>query len=141
MIVAENPDSYDLFLETTPRTSNNATTQFLKLAIYFLSNNLLNPFKALEINDELYSWFKMGDNQRLLMGMLSTRIPTIDAVVEGLFLSALRAEDLVFSRTILESGLNPDIILPQLIFNQYGEYKTRVTRTPLQMMVQGTIFV
>jgi hypothetical protein len=113
MPITEDGEIFSLIGQIIGPDSSSATTQFLKLAIYFLSNKLFDEDTDTycNINDELLRWFKLGNHHRLLRGILSARTPTIDALAEGLFASALRAEDLASSRMFLECGLSPNIVL------------------------------
>jgi ankyrin repeat protein len=138
MPVTEEDDIYSLIRQITGWDSSSATTQFLKLAIYYLSNKLFDPNTDAysNLNDELLRWFKIGNHHRLLRVILSSRTPTIDALAEGLFASALRAEDLAFSRIFLESGLNPDI---KLRHNEYPNKRYSETwfhGTPLKLAIR-----
>ncbi|PQE32366.1 multiple ankyrin repeats single kh domain protein [Rutstroemia sp. NJR-2017a WRK4] len=138
MPITEEDEIYSLIGQIIGCDSSSATTQFLKLAIYFLSNKLFHEFtdEYWKTNDELLRWFKIGNHHRLLRGILSSRTPTIDALAEGLFASALRAEDLALSRIFLESGLNPDIHLEHLEYP--NEYLIRIVfqGTPLKLATQ-----
>ncbi|PQE13394.1 multiple ankyrin repeats single kh domain protein [Rutstroemia sp. NJR-2017a BVV2] len=140
MPITEEDEICSLIGQIIGWDSSSATTQFLKLAIYFLSNKLFDKDTDIywNINDELLRWFKIGNHHRLLRGILSSRTPTIDALAEGLFASAVKAEDLAFSRIFLESGLNPDIEIGHCekhgdkhsieIYHSYG--------TPLNLAIQ-----
>ena len=145
MPVSDDSEIFDtlrILTSTKPWVTSSATAQFLKLAMYLLSNKLFDfdHQTILQVNDALFSWFKMDHNHLLLRSILSSKIPTIDAFAEGLFHSALRAEDLAFSKMFLELGLNPDIILLHIrsIIVRGGEPFDRedISSTPLQMMVK-----
>lgn len=85
----------------------------LKLMVYHLSNNLFEPYDLGKprkiVCDEILKWFQMGDNYLILKRILSNRIPTIDAFAEGIFRSALTAQDRGISKIFLQSGVNPNI--------------------------------
>ncbi|CZR66358.1 uncharacterized protein PAC_16259 [Phialocephala subalpina] len=86
-----------------------ATLEILKVTVYLLSNNLLDNGDL--ICDELLKWFQMGDNHLLLAAILSHKMPTIEAFAEGIFASALQAEDQRMVRVFLDSGMNPGIVI------------------------------
>jgi ankyrin repeat protein len=89
------------------------TVECLKLMVYHLSNNLFEPYDVDDsrkiVCDEILKWFQMGDNYLILKCILSNRIPTIDAFAEGIFRSALTAQDRGISKIFLQSGMNPNI--------------------------------
>ncbi|PQE14393.1 multiple ankyrin repeats single kh domain protein [Rutstroemia sp. NJR-2017a BBW] len=138
MPVTEDDDIYSLIRQIIGEDSSSATTQFLELAIYFLSNKLFDKYtdEYWKLNDELLRWFKIGNHHRLLRGILSSRTPTIDALAEGLFASALRAEDLALSRIFLESGLKPDIELSFFEYTTENRYGVIFRGTPLKVATQ-----
>jgi ankyrin repeat protein len=137
MPVADDTAIIKLLWQIIPLDSGGHTVELLKLVIYFLSNKLFNEYadEYLNLNDELLRWFKIWKHHRLLRGILSFRTPTIDALAEGLFASALRAEDLAFSRIFLELGLNPDM---PLVYESTNEKyrKGRFIGNPLKLAIQ-----
>ncbi|KAH7413530.1 ankyrin repeat-containing domain protein [Cadophora sp. MPI-SDFR-AT-0126] len=107
------------------------TVEFLKLIVYYLSNKLFEPSEDDKsrqfVCDEILKWFQMGDNYLVLKRILSNRIPTIDAFAEGIFESALQAQDRGISRIFLESGMNPNI--------KFTRGGWRDKRTALQLVI------
>jgi ankyrin repeat protein len=104
----------------------SATTDILKLTVYLLSNKLLNHDVSFNyvagrlVCNELLKWFQLGDNYLVLKAILSHKLPTIEALAEGVFASAVKLGDRQIVRILLDFGMNPDIIVPQsLNFYQY----------------------
>ncbi|PQE29210.1 multiple ankyrin repeats single kh domain protein [Rutstroemia sp. NJR-2017a BBW] len=87
------------------------TLAFLNLAVFLLSNNLLEDEVADRINDGLFQWLKQDENHSFLRFILCNKMPTIDAFIEGIYASAIRAGNLAVVRIMLEGGLNPDILI------------------------------
>jgi ankyrin repeat protein len=103
------------------------TLEFLNLAVFLLSNNLLGNEVADRINDELFRWLRQDENHPFLRFMLSNKMPTIDAFVEGIFSSAIGAGNVVVVRIMLQGGLNPDILITRRYDGGFNRY------TPLQL--------
>jgi ankyrin repeat protein len=114
MPVKRDEEIYSILHHIVGTDYASATTEILKLTIYLLSNKLLDikvGIGARLVCDELLKWFQMGDNYLLLKAILSHRLPTIEAFAEGIFTSALEAEDRKMVRIFLDSGMNPNIII------------------------------
>jgi ankyrin repeat protein len=92
----------------------------LKLTVYLLSNNLFSRKDEKLVCDELLKWFQLGDNYLLLKAILSHRLPTIEALAEGIFASALEAEDQKMAKLFLDLDMSADIIIPDI----YPYYNT-----------------
>ncbi|PQE14240.1 ankyrin repeat protein [Rutstroemia sp. NJR-2017a BVV2] len=105
------------------------TLEFLNLTVFLLSNNLLENKVADRINDELFQWVKENENHPFLRFILSNKMPTIDAFLEGIFSSAIRAGNLAVVRIMLQGGLNPDILIRRRSGNSRAAYR----HTPLQL--------
>ncbi|KAN0119336.1 Ankyrin repeat-containing domain protein [Hyaloscypha variabilis] len=88
-----------------------ATVEFLKLAVYVLSNKLLRRNESIAFCNKLLKWFQMGSNYRFLQEILSHKTPIIEAFMEGVFCSAVYDEDEFFLKIFLQSGVDPNIII------------------------------
>jgi hypothetical protein len=108
-----------------------ATIEVLKLTVYLLSNNLFPPEDKKLVCDELLEWFKLGDNYLLLKAILLHKLPTIEALAEGLFASALEAEDQKMAKLFLDLDMSADIIIPR---------RDRLYNTALQFVTQRDNF-
>lgn len=128
-------DIANLLREIVGPDCSRGTVEFLKLAIYILSNKLLHKMSdaIFRLNDALLQWFKMGNNVQFLKAILSDRTPTIDAFAEGIFARALDAEDQTMSRIFLQSGMNPNIRITTRTMTTRWNYHSY---TPLEFMVQ-----
>ncbi|PQE31241.1 multiple ankyrin repeats single kh domain protein [Rutstroemia sp. NJR-2017a WRK4] len=105
------------------------TLAFLNLAVFLLSNNLLEDRVADRIYDELFGWLKQDENHPFLRFILLNKMPTIDAFIEGIFCSAIHAGNLGLVRIMLQGRINPDMLIRIKAhqFGQIGHY------TPLQV--------
>jgi len=88
-----------------------ATVEFLKLAVYVLSNKLLGRNESIAFCNKLLKWFQMGSNYMFLQEILSHKTPIIEAFMEGIFCSAVYDEDEFFLKMFLQSGVDPNIII------------------------------
>ncbi|KAH7348861.1 ankyrin repeat-containing domain protein [Rhexocercosporidium sp. MPI-PUGE-AT-0058] len=94
---------------------HEATTEFLKLAVYLVSNKFWDMYYGHPgriFCDHLVRWFQLDRNRTFLREILSNKTPTIEAFMEGIFASAVYAEDLEMLVDFLRSGINPNILVP-----------------------------
>jgi ankyrin repeat protein len=90
----------------------DATIEFLKLAVYLLSNKLLRiRGSRMVFCDQLLKWFQTKRNYLFLRKILSHNSPTIEAFAEDIFSSALHDEDAAILRVFLEAGISPEMIV------------------------------
>jgi ankyrin repeat protein len=111
MPIQKNDEIYTL-LRRLVGPDATATIEVLKLTVYLLSNKLFSSGNDNIVCDELLEWFQLGDNFLLLKAILSHRLPTIEALAEGIFASALEAKDQKMAKLFLDPGMSADIILP-----------------------------
>ncbi|RDW66551.1 hypothetical protein BP6252_10186 [Coleophoma cylindrospora] len=78
--------------------------QHLSLAIYLVSNNMLDQNR-----DCMIAYLDRLDNRGLLDAVLSVRIPTIQAFAEGLFQIAKQSMNMKVIKATIKAGVSPDI--------------------------------
>jgi ankyrin repeat protein len=110
MPIEKNDEVYPL-LHRLVGPDATATIEVLKLTVYLLSNNLLPGKDERLVCGELLEWFRLGDNHLLLKAILSHRLPTIEALAEGIFASALEAEDQKMAKLFLDLDMSADITI------------------------------
>jgi hypothetical protein len=104
-------DAYSVFGRIVGTDYSRALIEILKLTAFLLSNKLLYGEMYDLVCDELLKWFQIGDNYLLVRAILSHRLPTIEAFAEGIFASALEAEDRQMVGIFLDLGMNPNIMI------------------------------
>jgi ankyrin repeat protein len=111
--VEQDKDIYTLLHNISGGDYSRATKEFLMLVMYFLSNKLFDRNDSARICDKLLEWFEMGNNHLLLQDMIlhKHKMPTIEALAEGIFASTLRAGNVAIAKMFLDSGLEPNIII------------------------------
>ncbi|KAE8445875.1 hypothetical protein EG329_012799 [Mollisiaceae sp. DMI_Dod_QoI] len=123
MPVEQDDNVMDILRKIFGGDYHEATTEFLKLAVYVLSNKLLKMRyhgDGETFCGELFKWFQMGRNYLFLQDILSIKMPTIEAFVECIFVSAMHAEDAFMIKVFLKTGLNPNMIVyDRLNFEKY----------------------
>ncbi|KAH8660503.1 ankyrin repeat-containing domain protein [Xylariales sp. PMI_506] len=102
------------FLQKTFNNHRYATMELLKLSVYLLSNRILRPTATSNVTEErevsnlLLVWFQLGENRRLLQAAVTGDTPTSREFAKRILISALKSEDELTTRILLESGLNPN---------------------------------
>jgi ankyrin repeat protein len=124
----QEDDAYSIFGRIVGTDYSRSSIEILKLTVFLLSNRLLYDEMYDLVCDELLKWFQIGDNYLLLKAILSHRLPTIEAFAEGIFASALEAEDRQMVGIFLDLGMNPNIMI------EGGEEHER--QTALQCVTQ-----
>jgi len=116
-----------------------ATMEFLKLAVYMLSNKVF-PMVIYDTDhresrapralfcDELFKWFQMGQNHLFLREILSCKTPTIEAFAECIFASALHFEDKEFLGIFFQYGISLGILV---------EIRTGQCKSPLHFAAKN----
>jgi ankyrin repeat protein len=95
-------------------SSQRSTWEFLKLAVYLLSNKLLlkgsqrSRAGVKVIGDEFLKWFQIGNNRMFCRTILAIKTPSIDAFAEIIFCSAVENGVTSMIRMFLESGIDPN---------------------------------
>ncbi|KAL3419921.1 ankyrin repeat protein [Phlyctema vagabunda] len=107
MLVQDDQEIYSSLWQIVGVSCNRSTVEFLKLAVYLISNNLTGDDTTL--SQQIFKWFQLRSNSVFLRAILSHKTPTIEAFAESIFTRALEAEDEVLLRIFLESGVSPDL--------------------------------
>jgi ankyrin repeat protein len=100
----------------------SASLQVLKLAVFFVSNNVLGR-KFEEAN--VQKFLERFRSRRFLECLLSIEGPTTQALSENLFRLAISAEDVVMAKTLMKLGINPNL---QVLKDRAGKKVTPVQR-------------
>ena len=97
--------------------------QFLNYTINLLSNNLLSESDI----DNIVRWIDEIQGYELFTKLLSTKSSTIEAFASNLLPSALRLRNALFTRILLDAGVNPNSpigyqnIIPLQYAAQFGD--------------------
>ncbi|KAF1828260.1 hypothetical protein BDW02DRAFT_652163, partial [Decorospora gaudefroyi] len=78
--------------------------QHLSLAVFLLTNNMLNTKKVAVMAEH----FQETSNVQLLRSLLSVRNPTVEALAEKLLLAAIQSEHQFVAQACIEAGADPN---------------------------------
>jgi ankyrin repeat protein len=79
---------------------------FLKLAMYFLSNNFCSAEGGVSM--KVYTWLERRSNTGLLEYLFSIGGPTIEALMENFFRLAIDADDVYMVKKMIDLGIDPN---------------------------------
>ncbi|EMD62800.1 hypothetical protein COCSADRAFT_161359 [Bipolaris sorokiniana ND90Pr] len=90
--------------DTSGLIKMTGNVQHLSLAVFLLTNNMLNTEKVAVMTQ----LFQDTSNVQFLRSLLSVRNPTVEALAEKLLLAAIQSEHQFMAQTCLEAGADPN---------------------------------
>ena len=115
--------------DTSGLIKMTGNVQHLSLAVFLLTNNMLNTEKVAVMTQ----LFQDTSNVQFLRSLLSVRNPTVEALAEKLLLAAIQSEHQFMAQTCLEAGADPNSQLLGRTALQYvaGKANIKITRSLL----------